>query len=129
MPRPKRGRATLVGHAELNSFIYPQAAVVRDPRLAWPSDACLGAYRLSLSTYQAMYEAQNRACAICGTPREALELVIDHNHKTGKVRGLLCVSCNTGIGHLKDSPDVLDAAIAYLEEHGCYGVDSLKEGA
>ena len=54
---------------------------------------------------------------------EPLGLVIDHNHKTGKVRGLLCGSCNTGIGLLKDSPDVLDAAIEYLQ-HQIDGADA-----
>lgn len=40
---------------------------------------------------------------------------IDHCHKTGKVRGLLCKTCNTGIGHLKDDPNILRSAINYLE--------------
>lgn len=127
MPRPKRGRATLVGHSMSNTFIWPETAMAQDPRLNWPTASTLAQHHLTLSAHQAIYKAQDGACAICATPREPLGLVIDHNHKTGKVRGLLCGACNTGIGLLKDSPDVLDAAIEYLEQRGCYGPDSLNE--
>lgn len=54
------------------------------------------------------------ACAICGnTPKR---LRIDHDHDTGKYRGLLCDNCNIGLGHFKDSPDRLRKAILYLKE-------------
>lgn len=87
-------------------------------------------YRLTVAGFLAMLEAQDKRCAICRHhPRTAADFVIDHNHKTGVVRGLLCSKCNTALGMFQDSPDVLDAAIEYLEEHGCYGQDSLKEDA
>lgn len=54
------------------------------------------------------------ACAICeGTPKR---LRIDHDHNTGKYRGLLCDNCNIGLGHFKDSPARLRKAISYLKE-------------
>lgn len=53
-------------------------------------------------------------CGICGKePRSGF--VIDHDHKTGRVRGLLCQRCNSGLGSLGDSIEGLKAAIAYLE--------------
>lgn len=56
-------------------------------------------------------------CELCGTN---INLHIDHNHDTGEFRGILCTNCNRGIGHLKDSPDLLRKAIAYLESKGNY---------
>lgn len=57
---------------------------------------------------------KQKSCAICGKPPRA-RLQIDHNHKTGKYRGLLCDNCNIGLGHFKDSPELLRKAIDYLK--------------
>jgi hypothetical protein len=78
-------------------------------------------YKLTLSEYQAMHDAQGGVCLICGgvqTGRGAKnnQLSVDHNHKTGKIRGLLCTNCNTGIGNLRDSIELLEKAITYLKE-------------
>lgn len=56
---------------------------------------------------------QNNLCAICKDISKK-ELVVDHNHINGEIRGLLCRTCNTGIGMMKDSPDILRAASLYL---------------
>lgn len=75
-------------------------------------------YGLRPEDYIAMYERQQGRCAICGENGETFggrRLHIDHDHDTGKVRGLLCGLCNTAIGHLKDSPTLLRAAASYLE--------------
>ncbi len=60
---------------------------------------------------------QNSACAICDKPESDFncKLSVDHCHVTGKVRGLLCKKCNSGIGLLKDSVENLKKALAYLE--------------
>lgn len=85
-------------------------------------------YRLTVGGYLNLLKDQDNKCAICRhRPRRTADLVIDHNHKTGEVRGLLCGKCNTALGLFRDSPDVLDAAIEYLEQRGCYGLDSLHE--
>lgn len=55
---------------------------------------------------------QNNKCFICD---EEAKLVVDHDHSTGKVRGLLCSICNTGIGMFKDSTKNLEKAIEYLK--------------
>lgn len=56
-----------------------------------------------------------KQCQICGTSDETKKMVIDHNHKTNKIRGKLCFSCNQGIGLFKDDPELLRLAIKYLE--------------
>jgi len=70
-----------------------------------------------LDQYEALLLEQDYRCAICGTSEDKLtkRMAIDHNHETGTVRGLLCSTCNTGLGQFKDSAAVLRAAIAYLE--------------
>ena len=75
-------------------------------------------YGLSANDYYKLLEKQNGECAICGTDIGDINgnrLYVDHNHKTGKVRGLLCSNCNFGIGSLKDSIELLKKAIIYLE--------------
>ena len=75
-------------------------------------------YRLSEDEYLTLMETTH--CEICGT-HLGLAPKIDHNHKTGEVRGLLCNGCNTGIGMLKDDPQVLRSALRYLEQRGFQG--------
>lgn len=75
-------------------------------------------YGISFAEYEKMLNAQNGKCAICGTTstgsRKAFH--VDHDHKTGKIRGLLCSQCNTGIGNLRDDIGLLERAIEYLTE-------------
>ncbi len=75
-------------------------------------------YGLTLSDYQTILDEQGGGCAICGATTNAngRRLSVDHNHETGQIRGVLCSNCNTGIGHLRDSRDILLAAIAYLDK-------------
>lgn len=69
-------------------------------------------YALTEAEYQALRTKQEDACAICG---EVTKLCVDHCHDTGTVRGLLCGSCNLGIGMLRDDPERVRKALAYLE--------------
>lgn len=75
-------------------------------------------YGLSKAEYFAMVEAQSNCCAICGeSPNPSAKkrlLCVDHCHDTGRIRGLLCDSCNKGIGNLKENAAVLFRAILYL---------------
>ena len=71
-------------------------------------------YGLSLNDYDAIAEKQNNVCAICKKPNDDRFLVVDHNHNTNKVRGLLCDKCNRAIGALGDDPKRLQNAILYL---------------
>mgnify|MGYP001562051975 CR=1 FL=1 len=74
-------------------------------------------YDLSFEDYNVILEAQGGGCAICGARvGDSLRrrLVVDHNHGTGKVRGLLCGRCNMAIGLFLDDKELLVAAVGYL---------------
>jgi biotin operon repressor len=74
--------------------------------------------------YAAMERTQKEVCAICGQPETRLKfgkptkLAVDHNHKTGKVRELLCFRCNVVIGRIEENPDLCDRIKNYLIRHG-----------
>jgi len=73
------------------------------------------AYGLSAESYESMICEQAGLCAICeGVMKSPC---VDHNHQTGKVRALLCNSCNVMLGQAKDNPQILMRAVAYLEQH------------
>lgn len=71
-------------------------------------------YGLTYEQFAGMVSAQNGACLICReVPPDVLR--VDHCHATGRIRGLLCRHCNTGIGMLKDSPVLVASALEYLQ--------------
>jgi hypothetical protein len=70
-------------------------------------------YGLTVADYERMLEEQRGVCAICGNEMDPP--CVDHDHATGKVRGLLCKSCNWILGRAKDNPDIFRRAILYLE--------------
>lgn len=75
-------------------------------------------YGLTIAEYDAMVAAQKGRCAICRNPPRAGsrkdKLHIDHDHVTGKVRGLLCDLCNRGVGMLRDDPKIMRSAARYV---------------
>lgn len=73
----------------------------------------LRSYGLDEEEYNRMYDVQGGLCAIC---RKDLRLVVDHCHKTDRIRGLLCNQCNIGLGAFGDSLDSLRAALVYLQD-------------
>lgn len=80
--------------------------------------ARLKKYNLSIEQYENMLAQQHGCCAICGDLLDKAEKThIDHNHKTNKVRGILCHGCNTSLGGFKDSIDILKSAQMYLEKY------------
>jgi hypothetical protein len=70
-------------------------------------------YNLTREEYVSLLE-NNPKCNICKNPYKRIGYV-DHCHETGNVRGVLCMSCNTGLGHFKDNISSLEAAIEYLK--------------
>ncbi len=81
-------------------------------------------YDITLVEYEEFLKKQNGVCKLCGLVEKAIDkywknlkrLAVDHCHKTGKIRGLLCSSCNIGIGNLKHNPELLRKAALYCEE-------------
>ena len=75
-------------------------------------------YGMTSEQYEAMLKRQNGQCAVCPATQadsKKTRLHVDHDHQTGKVRGLLCTHCNQAIGCAKDSPDRLRELADYLE--------------
>jgi len=75
-------------------------------------------YGVSFDEYEAMLVAQEGRCAVCRSEHAGgrwKRLHVDHDHATGKVRGLLCHNCNLAIGLLRDDPDRLLRAVEYLK--------------
>ena len=72
---------------------------------------------ITLEQYMDIFNKQNGCCAICNIPQLKLKvsLVVDHNHEDNIIRGLLCHSCNLALGLLRDSKEILNSAIKYLE--------------
>lgn len=76
-------------------------------------------YRLPKGAYAAMMARQDNACVTCNRHESdfAKRLHVDHNHQTGKVRGLLCNGCNMALGAVRENPQTLRHLAAYLEYH------------
>lgn len=110
-PEPKKAAATRWRRANPDRHI--------DNHRAWK-------YGLPRGAYAEMLKAQRGRCAACRKPETVRanhggrlkSLAVDHCHKTGKVRDLLCARCNSILGLAQDSPRRLRAAIAYLARHG-----------
>jgi len=74
-------------------------------------------FGITYADYQEMVRAQDGGCAICGEEcPSGRQLAVDHDHATGRVRGLLCGPCNSGLGHFRDRVALLRAAADYLEK-------------
>jgi hypothetical protein len=81
-------------------------------------------FGITLADYDAMYQLQKGLCAVCGNPQlikdkygNLRRFSVDHHHKTGKVRQLLCGPCNLGIGLVKESVATLNNMIEYIKKH------------
>lgn len=76
-------------------------------------------FGLSIEKYNNMLEAQNNKCAICNIDQRDLKrnFDVDHCHKTGKIRGLLCHNCNVAIGLFRENTEVIQNSIEYLNLH------------
>lgn len=88
-------------------------------RAVWRTNA-LKKFGLTEPAYAALLEGQGGGCAVCGVRRDfdGRNLAVDHDHATGKGRGILCAHCNTAIGKARDSSELLRRMAAYLEERG-----------
>ena len=73
-------------------------------------------FGITLNEYNEMFEKQKGCCAICGRHQSEFKrsFDVDHDHKTGKVRGLLCFKCNVVLGFVNDNSNILENMIGYL---------------
>ena len=80
-------------------------------------------YGITLEIFNKMLKEQDGKCAICleDNSKQNRSLHVDHNHKTGEVRQLLCSNCNTALGKIEPRPELLDAFKEYLIRHGSRG--------
>jgi len=74
-------------------------------------------FGITLEQYEAMLEAQGGVCAICGRAPGDISLHVDHDHSTGRIRALLCFPCNNALADLREDPDIVGKALAYLVTH------------
>lgn len=80
----------------------------------------LGRYRLTEQEYEFLLQQQHGCCAICHEPEtrtvrgKTTALIVDHEHDTDEIKGLLCYRCNLALGYLRESPRVLRAALDYV---------------
>jgi hypothetical protein len=76
-------------------------------------------FGITLEDYNRLFDEQSGCCRICGTHQSQLKktLSIDHCHKTGKIRALLCQKCNQGIGMFHEDLETMQSAIEYIKQH------------
>ena len=86
-------------------------------------DLLLQRYGIDKVTYMLMLKSQNGVCAICNKSETVKDcnnnirpLSVDHNHLTGKIRGLLCYYCNTMVAYIENSPQLVEIITKYLKE-------------
>ncbi len=109
--RRKLYKKTKIGRKKENESRAKNYAKVKDLRRAQR-------YGIEVADFENMKIAQNNVCAICnGSPDKDKELHVDHCHSTKVVRGLLCGSCNRGLGMFKDNIFNLLKAVDYLKKH------------
>jgi DNA-directed RNA polymerase subunit M/transcription elongation factor TFIIS len=83
----------------------------------WYSNRLMKKYGMTLDDYHSMLESQNFSCKICGSNKKFYRLAVDHCHKTGKVRGILCQGCNGFLGHARDDVSFLQKMICYIQDN------------
>ena len=71
-------------------------------------------FGLTLEDYDVLLEQQNNVCKLCGRPPIGRRLAVDHNHETGKIRGLLCLQCNAVLGSVREDASLLQKMVKYL---------------
>lgn len=120
----KKVRATTAAWAK-RSVIKPDSAVALNGGTLTEAEARYLRYRtrkkvrkhgITEDAYRSLLDRAAGVCMICGDPPED-DFHLDHDHETGKVRGLLCHLCNKGLGQFKDDPERLIKAAEYLRRH------------
>jgi len=119
MDRKKAPRDCMIGSCDSHVYARDLCHAHYLKQRKWQS------FGVDAGRYQEMLAEQNGVCAICSQPEKhsdsqsgkMKDLAVDHDHKTGVVRALLCSACNTALGLFNDDTALLDAAKAYLQQH------------
>jgi len=93
--------------------------MVKRQNESWTEHRLRNDFGMNQNDWDALFRDQDHKCAICGagTPgRKDNHWCLDHDHETGKPRGILCNGCNMGLGNFKDKKDSLQAAIDYIQK-------------
>ncbi len=96
---------------------YMRAYRAAHPRLGQREDNLKSAFGLTVAQYNDMLKQQGGCCAVCEQKPITIRLAVDHDHVTGTIRGLLCIGCNTTVGKLRDSPELVEKLRRYLYKH------------
>ena len=105
------------GHTgPLGDFVTNKSCKYGRAHRCWRCHILLGKYGINRLEYDEMLLSQDGICLICGKSCPTYRsLSVDHDHETGRIRGLLCDLCNKGLGQFKDDPKLLIRAAQYLE--------------
>lgn len=115
--RPRKAKAVVKAAKTTKRPRTYKKSVPIDSNLSTPDHNYLArTYNITPDFWRAMHEKQEGACPVCHTDHRDEPLVVDHNHATGKVRGLLCSLCNLGLGHMRDTPAFIANLLCYLLE-------------
>ena len=120
-PEAKAKRRTLEALAKASAYMRLPHVREKNRRRSKTIESRVKSWRrngidVTTESWNQMYTSQRGVCAICGSSdRRGFRLSLDHDHRTMKVRGLLCTSCNNGIGRFGDNSDLLRKAADYLD--------------
>jgi hypothetical protein len=114
-PRPYIDRALKWQRENRERYLRQQSEYSRTPakKVSNRKSHLKRKYGLTLEAFDALLASQGGGCAICGRPDADN---VDHDHTTGRVRGILCFNCNVAIGHVAEDEDRLAAVAAYLSK-------------
>lgn len=118
-PAPGRKRAKIFAQKNQGKLKeYQKTWKERHPekRKLYTRNSRIRAYGIEPKIYYEMLEQQGNGCAICNEPSIKRAMNIDHDHKSGKVRGLLCDKCNLSLGHI-EKEGFLEKALQYLSQY------------
>jgi hypothetical protein len=108
------GRHTQCSECSRRNFTTWRSKLTPEKKVERHRKWLLAQYGMTLEDFEEMAEEQDYSCAIC---LEVRALVVDHNHETGEVRGLLCNECNMALGKFRDDPGLLRRAMCYLRRN------------
>ncbi len=120
---PEKVKEANLKNREKRKQFYSSEEGKKSSRKSWLKKT----YNISLEEYELKLQQQNSCCAICNEPDSKDRwkcLAVDHDHKTGVIRDLLCYKCNAGLGLFNDNKELLIKTIKYLEKHAYNSINT-----